>query len=76
MNFLRNLKDTKSYLKKQNAMLNFLLRQYLKEGRSKLTISIGCTGGRHRSVFIAERIKKHLGKRYPVLNLKHRDIRK
>ena len=74
--FLAKLKDTRLFLKKQNALLNFLLRQYSKEGRAKLTISIGCTGGKHRSVFIAEKIKKHLIKRYPLLNLKHRDIKK
>ena len=74
--YLSGVRETRSLFKKFSGLLNFLLNQYTKEGRSTLTISIGCTGGKHRSVFIAEKIKKHLRKRHPLLNLKHRDIRK
>lgn len=74
--YLSAIKQTKILLRKYFGLLNFLLHNYTIEGRSNLTISIGCTGGRHRSVFIAERIKKHLRKRHPLLHITHRDIDK
>lgn len=55
-------------------MLGLLLKQYLKEGKSYVTIAFGCTGGKHRSVAISEKISKdlkHLG--YPV-KVYHRDL--
>jgi len=42
------------------ALLDFLLPRYLAEGKALLTIGIGCTGGRHRSVYIAQRIAAHV----------------
>ncbi|HEV2811726.1 MAG TPA: RNase adapter RapZ [Solirubrobacteraceae bacterium] len=58
-----------------HALLDFLLPQYLLEGKAHLTIAIGCTGGRHRSVAIAE----HLGARYKgrdgiAVDVVHRDV--
>jgi RNase adapter protein RapZ len=41
-------------------MIDFLLPLYVAEGKSRLTIAIGCTGGRHRSVYVAERLSAHL----------------
>jgi UPF0042 nucleotide-binding protein len=60
-----------------HALLDFLLPQYVQEGKSHLVIAIGCTGGRHRSVAIAE----HLGERYRdwedlAVGVAHRDIDK
>ena len=56
-------------------MLNFLLERYDHEGKSYLTIAIGCTGGQHRSVFTAEQLAKSLQEdKFPV-QVKHRDIR-
>ena len=56
-------------------LLQFLIPQYVTEGKSYLTIGIGCTGGRHRSVMIAEALKKTIdalpGARVRV---QHRDI--
>ena len=52
--------------------LDFLLPQYEKEGKSYVTISIGCTGGRHRSVFIANSVGRHLESKYRV-KVTHRD---
>jgi UPF0042 nucleotide-binding protein len=55
--------------------LNFLIPQYVHEGKSYLTIGIGCTGGRHRSVAIAEALKKGLAGMPGVrIRVKHRDI--
>jgi UPF0042 nucleotide-binding protein len=55
-------------------MLGALLPRYEREGKSYLTIAIGCTGGRHRSVFVAERLAEWLGKHERRVNLLHRDI--
>src|SRR5947207_15860286 len=58
---------THKFLDHVHAFVDFLLPQYEKEGKSYVTISIGCTGGRHRSVFIANEIADHVsGGRYRV----------
>lgn len=54
-------------------MMKFTLPAYAKEGKASLTIAIGCTGGQHRSVAIAEKLGNALKKDYPV-NITHRDI--
>jgi RNase adaptor protein for sRNA GlmZ degradation len=55
-------------------MLEGLLPRYEHEGKSYLTIAVGCTGGRHRSVFVAERLAAWLGERGRRVHLAHRDI--
>ena len=45
-------------LTRLTALLKFLVPQYVAEGKSYLTVAIGCTGGRHRSVYIAEALKR------------------
>jgi len=57
-------------------MLGFLLPHYRREGKSYLTISIGCTGGRHRSVCIAEVLRPFLAGQGFVVEVGHRDIEK
>jgi UPF0042 nucleotide-binding protein len=70
---LRN-RATKSYLKRIEGLMDFLVPQYIKEGRSYVTIGVGCTGGNHRSPAIAEKLQKHL-KQHPVeLSVVHRDL--
>lgn len=59
-----------------DSMLEFLLPLYRKEGKSYLTIAIGCTGGRHRSVSIAEDLYQNFPDREVVLQINHRDIDK
>jgi UPF0042 nucleotide-binding protein len=56
-------------------LLDFLLPAYVAEGKTHLTIAIGCTGGRHRSITIADRIARHLAGRQDVaLQVVHRDV--
>ncbi len=56
-------------------LLDFLLPAYVAEGKQHLTIAVGCTGGRHRSVTVADRISRELGRRHDVkLQLVHRDV--
>ncbi len=55
-------------------LLEFLLPAYVAEGKSHLTIAVGCTGGRHRSITVADRIRRDLeGRDDVVVRLKHRD---
>jgi RNase adapter protein RapZ len=67
--------ETKKFMEKLIDMLSFMLPQYKREGKSQLVIGIGCTGGQHRSVAIAEEIAKHFSKEYETY-VKHRDIKK
>lgn len=55
-------------------LLQFLIPQYLREGKAYLTIGIGCTGGQHRSVAIVERLKNLLQDQTPSLVITHRDM--
>jgi UPF0042 nucleotide-binding protein len=55
-------------------MLLFLLPHYIHEGKSYLTVAVGCTGGQHRSVMIAEEISRRLGKEGYRIKTAHRDM--
>jgi len=57
-------------------MIDMLVPAYQQEGKAYLTISIGCTGGRHRSVALAEITAMHLQSIWPSVRIKHRDIEK
>lgn len=57
-------------------LLDMLLPAHQQEGKSYLTISIGCTGGRHRSVAVAQATWQHLQKNWPLVRIMHRDIEK
>jgi UPF0042 nucleotide-binding protein len=72
--FLLGHDQTKLFLDRLCTFLDFLLPQYEREGRAYLTIGIGCTGGRHRSVVVAAEVADHLqGKGYqPTIH--HRDL--
>lgn len=67
--------ETKTFLEKINDMLEFLIPNYQKEGKRQLIISIGCTGGRHRSVAIANEIYENLYEKNYNVYIEHRDIK-
>ncbi len=68
---------TKSFLWKLRELLNFLLPHYVDEGRALLTIAIGCTGGMHRSVVIAQELYKMFDKNDNyIVKIDHRDVKK
>ena len=72
--YMRKNHATTEFIDKLTAFLKFALPQYVQEGKSYLTVAIGCTGGRHRSVMIAETLKKSLADMKTVrLRVKHRD---
>ncbi len=62
------------FLNQLKTMLDTLLPRYLAEGKSYLTIAIGCTGGRHRSVCVAENIHDHMERNGYLTHLVHRDM--
>lgn len=66
---------TQKFLRKYSGLLKFLIPYYIREGKSYLTIAVGCTGGRHRSVIVVNELNKFLGKKYPV-KTQYRDIEK
>lgn len=73
--YLDRSEATHEFLEHTLNLLKFLIPQYVHEGKSYLTIGIGCTGGRHRSVAIADALKKGLSGIPGVrLRVKHRDI--
>ncbi|MBW1896643.1 MAG: RNase adapter RapZ [Deltaproteobacteria bacterium] len=72
--FVKKWDDTRVFLKKYLDLLDYLIPLYEKEGKSYLTVAVGCTGGRHRSVVVSQEIYQHLGKHIDHLKLVHRDI--
>ncbi len=72
--YMRKHPATLDFIDKLTSFLKFALPHYVQEGKSYLTVAIACTGGRHRSVMIAEALKKTLGEVKGVrLRVKHRD---
>ncbi|MEO8735194.1 MAG: RNase adapter RapZ [Edaphobacter sp.] len=72
--YVRQFPQTMEFLEKTTDMLKFLLPHYIKEGKSYLTVAFGCTGGQHRSVFIAEEMKKRLAAAGYRVKTAHRDM--
>ena len=62
------------FVDKLTDMLDFLIPKYKKEGKRQLIISIGCTGGRHRSVAISNKVHEILNHKGYKVNVQHRDI--
>jgi UPF0042 nucleotide-binding protein len=75
--FMQRHQMTQDFIDHLTAFLEFALPHYVTEGKSYLTIAIGCTGGQHRSVMIAESLKRSLAQMPGVrLRVKHRDASK
>ncbi len=58
--YLEAIPDTEEFLTRLFALLDFLVPRYEHEGKSQVTVAIGCTGGRHRSVYLGRRLQRHL----------------
>ena len=74
--FVLRDQETRAYLDRLYALLEFTLPLYEREGKSSLTLALGCTGGRHRSVVLVEELQKRLGDGNFRIHIKHRDIDK
>ena len=72
--FIDKQEVTRTFMKKYLDLLHYLIPLYEKEGKSSLTIAVGCTGGRHRSVSIADTIFRKLKKTTSYISVTHRDI--
>jgi UPF0042 nucleotide-binding protein len=74
--YVLQMEETKTFLDSLNGMLSFLVPEYVREGKKQLVISIGCTGGQHRSVAIADAIAKSLNREDVGVIVKHRELHK
>lgn len=72
--YVFSFEETKEFVEKLSDMLKFLIPKYKKEGKHQLIISIGCTGGRHRSVAIGKALYGMLKEKDYIVSLEHRDI--
>ncbi|MDA8197363.1 MAG: RNase adapter RapZ [Actinomycetota bacterium] len=66
--------DTIEFLERLRSLFDFLLPAYEKEGKSYLTVAVGCTGGRHRSVVVANQLAEYFGSRSIAPRVIHRDV--
>ncbi|MGP1488621.1 MAG: RNase adapter RapZ, partial [Peptoanaerobacter stomatis] len=71
--YVLNDVNSVKFLEKLYDMIDFLLPMYIKEGKNQLVISIGCTGGKHRSVTISNKLYEHLENQNYNAYIKHRD---
>ena len=72
--YIENSVVTKEFLKKLYDFMDFMVENFKKSGKTQFTIAIGCTGGMHRSVFVTEKLGKHLKEKYGHVNTEHRDL--
>jgi UPF0042 nucleotide-binding protein len=74
--YIRSFPQTTEFIERISDLLIYLLPHYIREGKSYLTISFGCTGGHHRSVLIANEIRKRLNRAGFRVKETHRDVKK
>jgi UPF0042 nucleotide-binding protein len=72
--YMRRQKDTATFLKHLRSFLDYVIPRYIAEGKAYLTIGIGCTGGRHRSVMISNALAAALGEKGYKVKVRHRDL--
>lgn len=72
--YIRSFPQTVEFIKRISDLLTYLLPHYIREGKSYLTIAFGCTGGQHRSVMMADQIRKNLVEAGFKAKVSHRDI--
>jgi UPF0042 nucleotide-binding protein len=74
--FVLKNEETRGFFDRLYTLLEFTLPLYEREGKSSLTLALGCTGGRHRSVVLVEELQRRLSDRNLPIHVKHRDIDK
>jgi UPF0042 nucleotide-binding protein len=75
VSYLRRQKETMDFLRRLRGFLGYVIPRYMREGKAYLTIAVGCTGGRHRSVMIANALARSLKGRGRLVRVYHRDLR-
>jgi UPF0042 nucleotide-binding protein len=73
--YMRRQVETGAFLRRLRSFLVWMIPRYVREGKSYLTIGIGCTGGRHRSVMIANALARSLKSGNYVVRVRHRDVK-
>jgi len=73
--YLNRQPETKTFLGKIKSLLAWVIPRYVREGKSYLTIAVGCTGGRHRSVMVANALGAALAAKDYTVRVYHRDVR-
>ena len=77
VNFMERDESAREFMDRLEEYVKYVVPHYIAEGKSYLTVAIGCTGGRHRSVMIAERLKKALANVPGIaVRVRHRDVRR
>lgn len=76
IHYLESQSEVEETISRFTDLLAYLLPRYQREGKSYLTVGVGCTGGRHRSVMVADALAKRLGERGHKVKVVHRDIAK
>ena len=74
--YIRSFPQTNEFLRRTESLLTYLIPHYIREGKSYLTVAIGCTGGRHRSVALAEVIRRAIQEEGYAAKVVHRDLDK
>jgi len=74
IDYVKSFPQTGEFIRRTTDLLTYLLPHYIAEGKSYLTVAIGCTGGRHRSVMIAEELQRRLGDAGFTTKILHRDL--
>lgn len=74
-NYMKRQPETAEFMSRLSTFLRYVVPHYVQEGKAYLTVAIGCTGGRHRSVYLAEKLKRELGGlKNVVTRVRHRDL--
>ena len=72
--YMKSFPETASFVRRVARLLLYLLPRYMREGKSYITIAVGCTGGRHRSVFVVEELAGYLKNKKWSVQVRHRDV--
>ena len=71
--FMERDASTREFMDRLAAYVQYVVPYYIAEGKSYLTVAIGCTGGQHRSVFLVEQLARNFGARWAALK-RHREL--
>lgn len=74
VDYVFGFEESRELLSRLKTFLDYLVPLYIKEGKSQLVIAIGCTGGNHRSVAFAEKLREHFDNSWDNVTINHRDI--
>ena len=73
---LMEREESKTFLRELFKIMEFLIPNYEKEGKAYLNIALGCTGGKHRSVVMSNKLGEHLAGLDYIVNISHRDMKR